>query len=204
MSRRVVVVKVGGSLLDWPELPRRLGAFLEERGDENLVLVVGGGSFADVLRDLDQRFAIGEDPAHALALRVLDLTAHLLEKLVPGTRVVDRPDCLNPIWSDRQVPILAPRQFLDDDDRSPDPLPHTWSTTTDAIAARLAVRIKADELILLKSREIPSGIDADEAARIDLVDPEFPRAAIGIPLVVYRNFRESSHPVLIETDPPAS
>ena len=67
-------------------------------------------------------------------------------------------------------PILAPRRFLDVDDRSPDPLPHAWTTTTDAIAARLAVRLGASELVLLKSASIPPGLDLEAASRIGLVD----------------------------------
>jgi 5-(aminomethyl)-3-furanmethanol phosphate kinase len=192
MSRPIVVVKVGGSLLDWPELPARLTGYLEARRGDRLVLVVGGGRFADILRDLDASHEIGEESSHALALRVLDLTAHLLAKLVPGTRVVEEVSGLDDAWSSSDLPILAPRRFLEADDRSPDPLPHAWTTTTDAIAARLAVRLEADELVLLKSVSSPLGVNLEVAARLGLVDPEFPRAAEAIPILTFRNLREVS------------
>jgi aspartokinase-like uncharacterized kinase len=186
----VVVVKVGGSLLDWPELPARLSAYLETRRADRLVLVVGGGRFADALRDLDATHGLGEARSHALALRVLDLSSRVLASMVPGLEVVEDVGDLPATWSQGLVPILAPRRFLDDEDRSPDPLPHTWTTTTDAIAGRLAFRLGAGELVLLKSTPLPTGSDRLGAARLGLVDPEFPRASAKVPVVMYHNFRD--------------
>ncbi len=171
------VIKVGGSLLGWPGLPGRLADYLEARRGDRLVLVVGGGRFADALRGLDAAHGLGEARSHALALRVLDLTARVLADLAPGLEVVEDPAALPETWAAGRTPILAPRHFLEADDRSPDPLPHAWTTTTDAIAARLAVRLGARELALLKSTPLPPGATLIEAARLGLVDPEFPRAA---------------------------
>ncbi len=185
-----MVVKVGGSLLDWPSLPARLADYLATRRGDRLVLVVGGGRFADTLRDLDATHALGEARSHALALRVLDLTAWVVADLMPGLVVVDEIDDLESAWSSGLVPVLAPRRFLDADERSGVFLPHAWSTTTDAIAARLASRIGAGELALLKSAPIPSGTDRDAAARLGLVDPEFPRASAGVPVVSYLWLRD--------------
>ncbi len=193
MNAPIVVFKVGGSLLDWPGLPGRLSAYLRALPEVRPVLVVGGGRFADALLDLDRRHAIGEARAHTLALRVLDLTAHVLADLVPGLATVDEIAEVEGAWSRSLVPVLAPRRFLDRDDRSPDPLPHAWSTTTDAIAARLAVRLRARELVLLKSADCPSGATIAEAAGLGLVDPEFARAAATIPTIVYRNFRDHTY-----------
>lgn len=191
---RPVVVKVGGSLLGWPGLPDRLSEYLDarRRGGDRVILVVGGGPIADAIRDLDRIHALGESRSHALALRALDLTAHALAALVPGTRVTDELDALAAIPSTDPVPILAPRRFLDDDDRSPFPLPQAWTTTTDAIAARLAVRLGAIELALLKSAPLPFLTDRREAARLGLVDPQFPGAAEGLPIVSYKNLRDPS------------
>ena len=188
MNRPIVVIKVGGSLLDWPELPGRLTTYLNGHGGDRVVLLVGGGRFVDVLRDLDARHSLGEVRSHALALRALDLTAHVLAGIVPGLEVVEDLDGLPPVWSTHRVPVLAPRRFLDDD-RSPDPLPHAWTTTSDAIAARLAVRLGAARLVLLKSAPPPPGAGLREVAHIGLVDPEFPRAAEGVPIVTLRDLR---------------
>jgi len=186
------VVKVGGSLLDWPGLAAGLAGYLGARRGDHLVLVVGGGRFADALRDLDARQGLGEARSHALALRVLDVTARALAAIAPGLVVVEEVADLPPAWASGRVPILAPRRFLDADDRSPGPLPHTWATTTDAIAARLAARLGARELALLKAAPLPEGTDLIEAARLGLVDPETPAAAAGLAVVTYRDLRDPS------------
>jgi 5-(aminomethyl)-3-furanmethanol phosphate kinase len=199
VSRSIVVVKVGGSLLDWPDLPTRLASYLESRRADRLVLVVGGGRFADVLRGLDAIHSIGEVRSHALSLRALDLSAHVLADLLPVSKVVEDFTQAADARALGRLPILAPRLFLGDDDRSSDPLPHAWMTTTDSIAARLAVRLDARELVLLKSTPLPPGVDRLEAARLGLVDEEFPRAAAGVPVVTFIHFRDrSSLPQVLE------
>jgi aspartokinase-like uncharacterized kinase len=149
-----VVIKVGGSLFDWPELPQRLSRLLDERqaSGQRLLLLAGGGPAADFIRMLDRTFALGDVCAHRLALRSLDLTAHILAALVPGLDVVDDPGAAAAVWKRRRIPVLAPCRFLDEhDSRAADPLPSSWDTTSDAIAARVSVHVAAVELVLLKS-----------------------------------------------------
>ncbi len=62
--------------------------------------------------------------------------------------------------------------------------------TSDTIAARVADRLGAVELVLLKSATLPPGTDRVAAARLGLVDPEFPRAAASILNVSYVNLRD--------------
>jgi aspartokinase-like uncharacterized kinase len=180
----LVVIKVGGSLLDWPELPGRLAAFLDnQRGRaaclrEQAVLVAGGGPFADLIRTMDQTHDLGDQKAHRLAIRSLDLTGELLAGLLPGSAVVHRPEDLWACRNAGQVPILAPGLFLEEvDDRGPDPLPASWDVTSDSIAARIAVLLGARRLILLKSTAPTIEISRGEAAQAGLVDPMFPAIA---------------------------
>jgi aspartokinase-like uncharacterized kinase len=187
----LVVIKVGGSLLDWPELPRRLAALLTARGDVRTVLIAGGGKLADVLRDLDTVHALGERRSHSLALHILDTTAHILAAIIPGTRVVTSFDELPPAWRIGVHPILAPRLVLDDDDRR-NPLfslPHTWSSTTDSISARIAQILGASELIVLKSVTPPPDLTLSSAADLGLIDPGFPSIASELPIVSFINLR---------------
>jgi 5-(aminomethyl)-3-furanmethanol phosphate kinase len=187
-----VVVKVGGSLLTWPGLREGLSAYWQSRSDRQPVVIVGGGGAADFIRDLDRIHGLGEDRSHHLALRSLDLTARLVASLMPGLEVIERPDELASVWEAGRIPILAPRRFLEADADRPDPLPHTWEATTDSIAARVAGRLGAAELTLLKSAHLPPGTDIAAAARLGLVDPLFPTVARGLRCVTYRNLRDPS------------
>jgi aspartokinase-like uncharacterized kinase len=187
--RPIVVVKLGGSLLDWPTLPDRLRAYLSGLGGVRPILVVGGGGMADVLRDLDTIHALGEIGSHALALRILDVTASLLVRLIPGTSFASTLSDLSRCWEAGLVPVLAPRLVLDDDDRlaSAEALPHSWEVTTDSIAARVARLVGASELVLLKSAPPP----ADLATAIDggWVDRHFLAASRGLASLTYVEFR---------------
>jgi aspartokinase-like uncharacterized kinase len=187
----LVVIKVGGSLLDWSGLPSRLADLLAARGDVRTVLIAGGGKLADVLRDLDTVHSLGERRSHALAVRVLDTTAHILSAILPGTRVVTSLDELTPTWRTGVRPILAPRLVLDEDERRHplSALPHTWSTTSDSISARIARILGASELVVLKSVTPPPDMSLSGAAALGLIDAEFPSIARDLPLVSCINLR---------------
>jgi aspartokinase-like uncharacterized kinase len=189
---RCVVIKVGGSLFDWPELPRRLSDYLDERQamGQHVILLAGGGSAADFIRELDRTFALGDLAAHRLALRSLDLTAHVLAALVPGVDVVDEPAAAAVVWKRHRIPVLAPYRFLDEQDsRSPDGLPPSWDATSDTIAARVSVHVGSVELVLLKSAPLPPGTNRSDAARLGLVDRLFPKVSRDLERVVYVNLR---------------
>lgn len=184
------VVKVGGSLLDWPGLPARLSAYLNERSGERLVLIVGGGAAADTVRTLDRIHRLGEERAHGLALRALDFTAQLLASLVETVDVVERETEIRRVWTHGRTPVLAARRWLEEDEaRMHDRLPHTWDVTSDTIAAHVARRLGAGELVLLKSTELAGARSYDEAARAGLVDAHFPVVARHLERVVYLNLR---------------
>jgi aspartokinase-like uncharacterized kinase len=193
---RPVVIKVGGSLFDWPELPRRLENLLDERraAGQRLLLLAGGGPAADWVRAVDRTFALDDLSAHRLALRSLDFTAHILAALVNGLDVVDEPGAAAQVWTRHRIPVLAPSRFLDEhDSRSAAPLPPSWDVTSDAVAARVSVHLGAAELVLLKSASAPPGTDRSGAARLGLVDPLFPNVSRDLEHVVYVNLRGNAH-----------
>jgi aspartokinase-like uncharacterized kinase len=203
MRSSLAVVKVGGSLFDWPELPRRMTAFIDARRaaerEEQMVLIAGGGPVADAVRVLDRIHGLGNETAHRVALHALDFTTFLLAALVPGTVAVERIDALRAVWAAGSIPVLAPRAVLSEIDRSgQDALPASWDVTSDTIAARIASHLAADRLILLKSAPLPSGAARQDAARLGLVDPMLPVVAQALPRVEYMNLREqTSQPHLL-------
>ena len=189
-----IVVKVGGSLLTWPELSERLARWLEAEGASRLVLVAGGGQAADLVRILDETHRLGDEPAHRLALHALDFTAEVLARLVSGSRVVHRLADLPSAWNAGSRPILAPRVFLEEvDERRADRLAFSWEVTSDSIAARVAVELRATRLILLKSTSTAAATRL-EAARAGLVDPYFPVASEAVDRVEIVDLRDPESP----------
>jgi dihydroneopterin aldolase len=175
MSPFRAVVKVGGSLYDWPDLATRLRCWLagEWPAGDGVLLVPGGGPTADVVRDLDRRHGLGEEVSHWLALRALSLNAHFLASLLSPARVIGEVQECRRVWHEGRMPILDVHEFARTDEGRPGRLPPCWTVTSDALAARVAVVAGARQLVLLKSTSIPAGVDWTEAGRLGLVDALF-------------------------------
>jgi aspartokinase-like uncharacterized kinase len=174
MVKPIIVVKVGGSLFDWPELGPRLQEWLTTLCPAHILLVPGGGASVDSVRDLDQCHRLGEEVAHWLALRALTVNAHFLATVLASLRATvaaDFQQCQR-AWAREELPILDAFEFCQADENHSDHLPHRWSATSDSVAARVAVRLNAQRLILLKSKEVPNGDDWMNPAAA-LVDPIF-------------------------------
>jgi aspartokinase-like uncharacterized kinase len=186
----IVVIKVGGSLLDRPDLPECLGNYLALHADKRMVLVVGGGLMADHLRDLDRIHSIGESKSHALAIEILEVTAQVLASLIPGTRVTRTLSELAGTWSDGFTPVLSPHKLLSADEYLSRGivLPRTWSVTTDSISAHLASLLGAESLILLKRGINPPELTIRMSSILGITDPLFPEFARRIARVEYYAF----------------
>lgn len=175
----MIVVKVGGSLFDHPALGAGLRAYLESPAPKGVLLVPGGGPVADAVRELDGIHGLGEETAHWLALRSLGVTAALLAHLLdaPGILLTSPLEGEVKEVGRSQFQVLDPFAFALEDESRPGALPHSWSVTTDSIAARVAVVHRAERLVLLKSVDIPEDVSWHEAAANGWVDAHFPQIA---------------------------
>jgi aspartokinase-like uncharacterized kinase len=192
-SQPVRVVKVGGSLLTFPPLAEALDQWLRVQTPARHVLIAGGGELADVIRAMDRRFDLGDEASHWLCIDALGITARLLATLLPHARRVTGLEALRQRLADRQQSepiVFCPRRFMQREESAVAgaPLPHSWDATTDSIAARLAVAVVADELVLLKSADSPREPDAGSG----YVDACFAAAAGRIPRVRIENLRRTA------------
>jgi 5-(aminomethyl)-3-furanmethanol phosphate kinase len=170
----LAVVKVGGSLFDWPLLGPRLQDWLKTLSLRKILLVPGGGPSADVIRKLDRSHNLGEEAAHWLSIRALTVNAHFLAGVLHSLNPVivgDLREC-GEIWMSNGLPILDLFRFAQEDESHPNCLPHCWAVTSDSLAARVAIRFEALRLILLKSTTIS---ECDDWMSSGTVDPYFPK-----------------------------
>jgi probable H4MPT-linked C1 transfer pathway protein len=160
-----LVVKVGGGVLADPDAFGRVLEMLSRGLPGRRALVVpGGGPFADAVRALDGRLPLHDDEAHWMAIHAMDQYAQLLASRLSGA-LVTTPDEIHAARNAGRIVVLAPYRWL----RSVDPLPHSWSVTSDSIAAWVAGALGARQLVLVK----PAGTRGER-----LVDAHFAAAVL--------------------------
>ncbi len=162
------VVKLGGSLYTSDRLRPWLQA-LALRND--LVVVPGGGPFADQVREAQSRWGFDDATAHHLALLAMEQLGRMLCALEPGLEPAESPDEIRASLHAGRTPVWMPTRMVLSDPR----IATGWDVTSDSLAAWLCRRLDADGLALVKARLI-EGVSADARTWCDagIVDRAFP------------------------------
>lgn len=173
------VIKLGGSLAASHNLVAWLRATQDLHG---VVLVPGGGAFADTVREQQRCHGFDDSAAHAMALLAMDQYGLMLIALGGGRLCASRDETeIRACLRDGHLPVWLPASRVD-----PDPsVPRSWSFTSDALALWLAQRIDAAGVLLIKSATIDAGaMPAPEAVARGWVDPAFAglRAQLACPV----------------------
>ncbi len=151
-------MKLGGSLLAEADLRPLLEVLIEAARTRPLLVVPGGGPFADAVRAATERHDPGESAAHWMAIQAMDQLATMLAGLAPTARLATEPREVASVVAQGRLAILAPFAWL----RAEDPLPHGWHVTSDSLSAWVARALGAERLVLLKSTDsVPSGVVDD-------------------------------------------
>jgi len=200
------VIKLGGSLLSQPGWPQGIAELLRAIADQSSkapggsaaiepvhsppLLVVGGGSVVDGLRQID---AASPQPAalmHALAIEMMGITARLVAANTGLPLVAAWPNS-----KARGACLLDVPQWLAENQRL-STLPVGWEVTSDSIAACVAAAY-GGELLLVKSAPPPSFPSSqnqlEELAAAGWVDSYFATAAAGLPAISWAA-RLAEHP----------
>jgi hypothetical protein len=139
------VLKVGGSLADYPASLRKLCKELASLAEDyRLLAVPGGGKFADTVREFDKTYMLSNTASHKMAVLAMDQYGLFLSDITPNAYVVDSLEqAKKPSY--KRLPIFLPSRLI----FSEDPFEHSWDVTSDSIAAYIAGVLQAKELILI-------------------------------------------------------
>ena len=142
----VTVIKVGGSLSQYPQKLKALCCTLSDISKKHrLIIVPGGGEFADTVRDLDKRFALSVQASHKMAISAMDQYGYLLADLIGNSCLIDRFGNTQEALDSGKLPIFLPSTYF----ARTDPLPNSWDVTSDSIAAHIAGQLEASKIILI-------------------------------------------------------
>lgn len=167
--RQAVVIKLGGSLAASGDLKR--WARLVARATQPVIVVPGGGSFANAVRTAQSVYRIADPIAHRMAILAMHQTALLLTGLEHRFTAAASVAEIRSALAAGRIPVWLPLAMADRDRA----IPADWTITSDGLAARLAERLKVPNVCLVKSRTVEARLDAESLCRRGIVDEEFAR-----------------------------
>jgi 5-(aminomethyl)-3-furanmethanol phosphate kinase len=170
------VIKVGGSLAE-SAAARLLMQRLTAQRLRRVIIVPGGGDFADAVRKAQALHGFDERTAHHMALVAMQMSAIMLAGFAPEFEVAETTEEFAAAWQRAHTPIWAPARMA----LAARDVAASWDVTSDSLAAWLADAIGATRLVLVKSCSIPPAIaaDAEALARAGIVDRSFTRFVAG-------------------------
>lgn len=164
-----VVIKVGGSLGRWGGMGKLLDGVARWKGDTNVLVIPGGGVFADLVRAEYRRLRLTEQAAHRMAILAMDQYGLELCDFASKAAPASSLNQVMEVIRCGRIPVFLPSRSL----ARHDPFSHSWGVTSDSIAAYIAGRVGADALLLLKHVD---GIFARDP-KVDPSAPLLPRVA---------------------------
>lgn len=164
-----MVVRLGGSHAFSPLLRPWLAAIGAAAG--RIVLVPGGGPFADAVRSAQTAMGFDDVAAHRMALLAMAQYGFALAGLGGPFVPIDTMDALREVLTNRGVPVWSPWPMLRD---APD-VPASWDVTSDSLALWLARAIGAPKVLVIKHAETSPGATAPTLVAQGVLDAAFPR-----------------------------
>lgn len=137
------IVKLGGSLYHTAELKSWLELLAEAAIEDSVVIVPGGGPFADMVRQAQRIHTFDDQHAHHMALLAMAQYGLLLHALLPTTVTIKTPA---EVSSSCQLSIWLP----DDQLLQADKLMQSWHITSDSLALWFAQQLPDSKLSLIK------------------------------------------------------
>ena len=118
-------------------------------GAGKVVLVPGGGPWADEVREAQKREGFDDRVAHRKALRAMEqygkVLAGMRANLVPAAGIAE----IHEVLRNGQIAVWMPYEMVVADPS----IPESWDVTSDSLAAWLARQLNASALLLVKSLE---------------------------------------------------
>lgn len=165
----MIIIKLGGSLCNSGKLNACLDKVEQIQQVRAVVVVPGGGVFADQVRNMQRQWQFNDRAAHNMAILAMQQMALLFNALKPQLKVVQTIDAIRTQYQPQTATIWSP-DVLELDRAGILP---SWDVTSDSLAAWLAKSLAAEELILVKSVKIEPNFDLLKLVRDQVVDASF-------------------------------
>ena len=159
MQYKEAVFKIGGKILenfkDIKSTISQLTQLFEDKILQKIIVIPGGGSFANFVRSLDDVLQIGDDLAHWIAIYSMNYNGIMLHRKYPDFEIIEKLKIFQE--AKQKFCIFLPYRFLREDDI----LPHNWDVTSDSIALYIATKLKLSQCFLIKNIDGIFNIDKE-------------------------------------------
>jgi len=149
-----IIIKIGGKILENREnLESTLSQFKSLINDgvlQKIIIIPGGGSLVDFIRNIDHKLNIGDDLAHWMAIYAMnhngiELCKNFRELVCINNYKELQTFLINDI--SKSISVFLPYDYLVQEDQ----LPHNWDVTSDSITLHLANNLELRECYLIKN-----------------------------------------------------
>lgn len=165
----MIVVKLGGSLEQSGTLLDCLQQIEKHYPNDAVVIVPGGGVFADQVRAAQIRWQFDDRAAHVMALLAMQQMALLINGLKSRFVIAESVAEIKAKVDAGQILLWSPDiQELDNAG-----IMASWDITSDSLAAWLAGAVSASDLILVKSATIQPGLSLAALTELGTIDNAF-------------------------------
>jgi 5-(aminomethyl)-3-furanmethanol phosphate kinase len=165
----MIVIKLGGSLSQAETLVNCLDRLEQHYKNEAVVIVPGGGAFADQVRLAQVHWQFDDITAHRMAILAMQQMALLIHGLKNHFTIVHSSTDILKRINESEVLIWSP--VIDELDKAS--VPASWDITSDSLAAWLTKTVSAQALILVKSAIIDKTLTLKQLAEQQIIDQGF-------------------------------
>jgi aspartokinase-like uncharacterized kinase len=165
----MIVIKLGGSLSRSDELVNCLNKIEKNYQGRAVVIVPGGGAFADQVRLAQQQWQFDDQTAHHMAILAMQQMALMINGLKPDFAIANTLAEIQGLLGVEKIVIWSPN-IMELDSAG---IAASWDITSDSLSAWLADKLSATELILIKSAVIDTSLSLQQLAELVIIDKAF-------------------------------
>ena len=167
-----LVLKLGGSLAESQRLTGLIDIVV--RATSPVVVVPGGGPFADAVRAAQPQLQLTDTLAHRCALLAMHQMGLVIATRHPSFVPAEALEDIARALVTGAIPVWLPFALQYDDPA----LPADWTATSDALAARLAERMGGASVALVKSCAVAERATLADVTAGGIVDPVFAKVVM--------------------------
>jgi aspartokinase-like uncharacterized kinase len=165
----MIVIKLGGSLVSSNQIQACLDKIERVPFDKQVVIVPGGGVFAEQVRQVQQQWRFDDRTAHLMAVLAMQQMALLFRALKPCFAICESIAEIREQVRQNGIVIWSP-DAIELDTAG---IQSTWDISSDSLSAWLADALGVAELMLVKSVKSDRAFDVLNLVQRQVVDASF-------------------------------